>query len=575
MATTEKRKKLAPNLRDYHEACAAFRWDQVYQEMAGLSHHKELNIAHEAVGRHASSERVAIRWLGKNGQVQDFTYKSLNTLSNRFANVLQGLKMGKEDRVFLLTGRIPSLYIAALGIWKNTSVFCPLFSAFGPEPIHQRLTRGDAKVLVTTSDLYRKKIERMMNRLPGLQYVIIVDADKHINTKVLSWDQLMQEASDHFVIPHTDPEDMAILHFTSGTTGMPKGAVHTHQAVLMHYITGKYVLDLHPEDVFWCTADPGWVTGTSYGIIAPLTHGLTSIIDEADFLAERWYQILQEQQVSVWYTAPTAVRMLMRSESRPKESLTHLRLILSVGEPLNPEAISWARKALGMPIYDNWWQTETGGIMVANYAAMDIKPGSMGRPVPGIEAAVVSYAEEGHITFLPPNQTGDLAIKKGWPSMFRAYLHDEKKYRNSFIEDWYITGDLARQDEDGYFWFVGRADDIIKTSGHMVGPFEVESILMEHPAVAEAAVIGLPDPLIGEMVKAYVSLKPGKQPTEALRLDIKGFARQKLGSAVAPKDIEFCENMPRTRSGKIMRRLLKARALGLPEGDTSTLESTV
>lgn len=464
MDTSEKLNKVAPNLWDYHEACAAFRWEQVYQEMAGLRHYQRgLNIAHEAVGRHASSETVAIRWLGKQGQVYDFTYQSLNRLSNRFANVLQGLKIGKEDRVFLLTGRIPKLYIAALGTWKNTSVFCPLFSAFAPEIIHQDLIRGDAKILVTTSDLYHKKLERVMDRLPGLQYVIVVDADKHLNKKVLSWDQLMQEASDHFDIPHTDPEDVAILHFTSGTTGMPKGTLHTHKSVLMHYVTGKYVLDLHPKDIYWCTADPSWITGTSYGMIAPLTHGVTSIIDEADFIAERWYQILEEQQINVWYTSPTAVRMLMRSASRPQKTLKHLRLILSVGETLNRETIAWARKTLGMPIYDHWCQTETGGIIVANFPALEIKPGSMGHPVPGIEVAVLSQTEEGHITFLPPNHTGNLAIKKSWPSMFRGYLLDEKKYRNSFVEDWYITGDLARQDEDGYFWFVGRADDLIKT----------------------------------------------------------------------------------------------------------------
>jgi acetyl-CoA synthetase len=481
--------------------------------------------------------------------------------------------VGKQDRVFLLTGRILELYIAALGTWKNTSVFCPLFSAFGPEPIRQRLTKGDAKVLVTTERLFHRKIIGLLDHLPSLQYVILVDADEHLNTRVVSWSLLMKEASDEFTISPTDPEDMAILHFTSGTTGMPKGAIHAHQAVLTHYITGKYVLDLHPEDTYWCTADPGWVTGTSYGIIAPLTHGVTSIIDEADFDTERWYNILEQQQVSVWYTAPTAVRMLMRSSTKPKDQLNRLRLIHSVGEPLNPEAISWAQKALGMPIYDNWWQTETGGIMISNFASVPIKPGSMGRPLPGIEAAVVERVDDQHVKALPPGEIGDLALKPGWPSMFRGYLHEEERYKKCFVDGWYITGDLAKQDEEGYFWFVGRADDIIKTSGHMVGPFEVESALMEHPAVAEAAVIGIPDTMIGELVKAYVALKPGTEPSEELSLDIKGFARKKLGSAVAPKVIEFSEDMPRTRSGKIMRRLLKARALGLPEGDTSTLEN--
>ena len=574
METLTNTLSVTPHLQDYEKTCADFRWEQVYEELDGLPEKKGLNIAHEAVDRHASLDRTAFRWLGKKGEVRDLTYDALRKQSNRFANVLQKLEVGKQDRVFLLTGRILELYIAALGTWKNTSVFCPLFSAFGPEPIRQRLTKGDAKVLVTTERLFHRKIIGLLDHLPSLQYVILVDAEEHLNTRVVSWPLLMKEASDEFTIPPTDPEDMAILHFTSGTTGMPKGAIHAHQAVLTHYITGKYVLDLHPEDIYWCTADPGWVTGTSYGIIAPLTHGVNSIIDEADFDTERWYNTLEQQQVSVWYTAPTAVRMLMRSDTEPKNQhqLNHLRLIHSVGEPLNPEAISWALKVLGMPIYDNWWQSETGGIMISNFASVPIKPGSMGRPLPGIEAAVVEQVDDLNVKVLPPGEIGDLALKPGWPSMFRGYLHEEERYNKCFVDGWYITGDLAKQDEDGYFWFVGRADDIIKNSGHIVGPYEEESALQEHPAVAEAAVIGIPDTMIGELVKAYVALKPGIEPNEELALDIKGLARKILGSAVAPKEIEFSEDMPRTRSGKIMRRLLKARELGLPEGDTSTLE---
>lgn len=386
----------------------------------------------------------------------------------------------------------------------------------------------------------------------------------------------MKEASDEFTTVSTDAEDMALLHFTSGTTGMPKGAIHVHKAVYAHYITAKYVLDLHPDDIFWCTADPGWVTGTSYGIIAPLTHGVTSIIDEAEFDADRWYRILETQKVNVWYTAPTAIRRLMRVDIEPRKQydLSHLRLIHSVGEPLNPEAVVWGEEKLGLPIHDNWWQTETGGIMIANYMTMDIRPGSMGRPIPGIEAAIVRRHEDGTVEVInKPGMDGDLALKSGFPSMFRGYLHEEERYRKCFVGDWYITGDLATRDEDGYFWFVGREDDIIKTSGHMVGPFEVESALMEHPVVAEAGVIGKPNPMIGELVKAFVSLKPGQQPSEALKLELIGFARQKLGAAIAPKEIAFQDNLPKTRSGKIMRRLLKARELGLPEGDLSTLET--
>jgi acetyl-CoA synthetase len=356
---------------------------------------------------------------------------------------------------------------------------------------------------------------------------------------------------------------------------MPKGAVHVHEAVLTQFATAKYVLDLHPNDIFWCTADPGWVTGTSYGIFAPLLLGVTILVDEADFDAARWYRVLQDQKVTVWYTAPTAIRRLMRIPGNPREEydLSALRLIHSVGEPLNPEAVIWGRKVLGLPILDNWWQTETGGIMIANFPSMEIRPGSMGKPLPGIEAAIVRRVGSDIQIVTDPDREGELALKTGWPSMFRAYLHDSVRYQKCFAGGWYLTGDLAKRDADGYYWFIGRADDIIKTSGHMVGPFEVESALMEHPAVAEAGVIGKPDPLIGELVKAFVTLKPGHAASEELRLELIGFARKRLGAAVAPKEISFAESLPKTRSGKIMRRLLKARELGLPEGDLSTLEN--
>jgi acetyl-CoA synthetase len=568
-----------PHFQDYDQTCAAFSWEAVRRELAGLPGGRGLNIAHEAVDRHANGARrnhLALRWLGKDGSVRDFTYGDLQEQSNRFANVLASLGVGKGDRVFALAGRIPALYIAALGTLKHVSVFCPLFAAFGPEPIYQRLSRGDATVLVTTERLYTQKVAGLRARLPHLQHVLLADVDADLAEGVWSLPERLAAASSAFTIPPTAPEDMAVLHFTSGTTGMPKGAVHVHNAVLMHYMTGKYVLDFHPDDIFWCTADPGWVTGTSYGIIAPLSHGITSIIDEADFEAERWFRILEAQQVRVWYTAPTAIRRLMRLDITPRQryNLRHLRLVHSVGEPLNPEAVVWGQQALGLPIHDNWWQTETGGIMIANFAAMPIHPGSMGRPLPGIEAAIVRRVGEDAVEVVhEPDVEGELALKPGWPSMFRGYLHEEARYRKCFVSGWYLTGDLARRGADGYFWFVGRADDIIKTAGHMVGPFEVESALMEHPAVAEAGVIGKPDPVIGELVKAFIALKPSVQPNDKLRLELLGFARQKLGSAVAPKEIAFQDDLPKTSSGKIMRRLLKARELGLPEGDTSTLET--
>jgi acetyl-CoA synthetase len=570
---------IEPNLLEYGKTYIDFSWDEVRRELDWLPLAKGLNIAHEAVDRHAAGparDRLAMRWLGSDGAVRDFTYLDLKRLSNRFANVLKGLGLSKGDTVCVLAGRIPELYITALATLKNTSVFCPLFSAFGPEPVYQRLSRGDARVLVTTERQYQQKVVHLMERLPNLRYVLLVDVEEHLAEGLFSFPRMMGEASDEFSIPPTSPEDMAVIHFTSGTTGMPKGAVHVHNAVLTHFMTGKYVLDFHAGDVFWCTADPGWVTGTSYGIIAPLLHGITNIVDEADFDAERWCRILESQQVSVWYTAPTAIRRLMRIGIEPRLHYDHsrLRLIHSVGEPLNPEAVVWGEKAMGLPIHDNWWQTETGGVMISNFLSMEIRPGSMGRPLPGIEAAIVRRTGKDRVEVIEePDAQGDLALKPGWPSMFRGYLHDEERYRKCFVGGWYLTGDLARRDQDGYFWFVGRTDDIIKTAGHMVGPFEVESTLMEHPSVAEAGVIGKPDPLIGELVKAFVALKPGFEPSEELRLELIGFARKKLGSAIAPKEIEFQPNLPKNKAGKIMRRLLKARELGLPEGDLSTLET--
>jgi acetyl-CoA synthetase len=569
---------VAPNLRDYADACAAFSWDAARAELDGLPG-GGLNIAHEAVDRHLAcgrADKLALCWLGKDGSRRDFTYGDLARQSNRFANVLANLGVGKGDRVFGLTGRIPALHVAALGTFKNGSVFAPLFSAFGPEPVRARMELGGARVLVTTEALYRKKVMAWRQHASEIEHVLLADANEaSLPPGTASLAAAMERASDKFDVAPTRPDDMALLHFTSGTTGRPKGAVHVHEAVVAHYITGKLALDIHPADRVWCTADPGWVTGMSYGIISPLTNGATLVVDEAEFDAERWYRTLQDERISVWYTAPTAIRMMMKVGAvvAGKYDFRHLRFLASVGEPLNPEAVTWGLEAFGRPFHDNWWQTETGGIMIANFASMDIKPGSMGRPVPGVEAAIVMRGMEGVSVVKEPMTTGELALRPGWPSMFRGYLNEDARYRDCFSGGWYLTGDLAMRDTDGYFWFVGRADDVIKSAGHLIGPFEVESALMEHPAVAEAGVIGIPDPVAGEMVKAFVALRAGHEPSETLRKSLLGHARMRLGPAVAPKDIAFRANLPTTRSGKIMRRLLKARELGLPEGDLSTLES--
>jgi acetyl-CoA synthetase len=574
--------RVGPNLRDYAQTRGIFSWATARAELNGLPGSRGLNIAHEAVDRHATGPRrdkVAIRWLGKEGRSRDITFAHLGQLTNQFANVLGRLGVEVGDRVYVLAGRIPELYVAALGTLKHRSIFCPLFSAFGPEPIRARLRIGHGRVLVTTQELYERKVAALRDSLPDLEHVLIVgeETSMPVGRGLYDLRRLLEEASQEYTISPTDPEDRALLHFTSGTTGTPKGAIHVHGAVVAHHITGKLALDLHDDDIFWCTADPGWVTGTSYGIIAPLTNGVTSIIDEADFDARRWYGILQHEKVTVWYTAPTAIRSLMRAgaEMAREYDLSNLRFLASVGEPLNPEAVVWGNEAFGLPFHDNWWQTETGGIMIANYASMDIRPGSMGRPLPGIDAAIVESRGDGTVVEITaPNVQGELALRPGWPSMFRGYWNEPERYEKCFAGGYYLTGDLARRDADGYYWFVGRKDDVIKTSGHLIGPFEVESVLMEHPAVAEAGVIGKPDPTALEIIKAFVVLKPEKSADAALVRELLGFSRKRLGAAVAPKEIAIVPSLPKTRSGKILRRLLKARELGLPEGDISTLEAS-
>jgi acetyl-CoA synthetase len=573
--------RIPPILTEYAAERAHFSWEDARRALDGLPGGAGLNIAHEAVDRHAGGARaqhLALRWLGRNGGVRDFTYADLSDWTSRFANVLEELAVESGERVFVLAERIPELYFAVFGGLKHRCVVSPLFSAFGPEPIATRIAIGEGRVLVTTTGLYVKKIAALRSRLPSLKHVMVVrdEPGDSIPEGTLDLVALLGGASGTYRIGPTGPEDRALLHFTSGTTGKPKGAIHVHEAVVAHHATARLALDLHPDDVFWCTADPGWVTGTSYGIIAPLTIGATMIVDEADLDAERWYDTLARERVSVWYTAPTAVRMMMKggAETVQRRTFPELRFIASVGEPLNPQAVLWGMEAFGLPIHDNWWQTETGGIMVANFASMDIRPGSMGRPLPGIEAAVVEHRADGGVRPIDePGVEGELALKPGWPSMFRGYLNEEERYRKCFVGGWYLSGDLARRDADGYYWFVGRTDDVIKSSGHLIGPFEVESAFLGHPAVAEAAVIGKPDPVAGELVKAFVALKPGYSPGEALRRELLAFVRKRLGTAVAPKEIDFLPGLPKTRSGKIMRRLLKARELGLPEGDISTLES--
>ena len=571
---------------DYEAMRATFSWDEVVATVSTGDGH--INIAHEAVDRHAAGPRadhVALRWLPKRGEPTDITFRSLRESTSRFASALHSLPGGPGLRVATLAGRVPELYIAALGTLKAGGIYTPLFSAFGPEPIRQRINLGSIEVLVTTPRLYKRKVRPIRAELPSLTSIILIGGEvDEPEAGVYSWDAFMAPGDPTYPAAATAATDLALLHFTSGTTGTPKGAMHVHQAVAAHKATAALALDLRPEDVFWCTADPGWVTGTSYGIIGPLVQGATCIVDEGDFDADRWYSIIESQGVNVWYTAPTAIRMMMRVglEAVASHDLSTLRVIASVGEPLNPEAVLWGEEAFGTAILDNWWQTETGGIMIANFPSEPVKPGSMGRPIPGIDVGILERTPQGEIARTDsgepielehPDVVGELAIRTGWPSMFVGYLDMDDRYQQSFVGSWYRSGDLARRDADGYYWFVGRSDDVIKSAGHLIGPFEVESTLIEHPSVSEAAVIGLPDPTAGEIVKAYVSLAPGVEANDDIVKDIMGFARKRLGPAVAPRVIDVAEKLPKTRSGKIMRRLLKARQLGLPEGDTSTLEN--
>jgi acetyl-CoA synthetase len=564
-----------PNLLDYNKVREDFKWEDIKKELDWFDN-GGINIAYEVLDRHLktpSKDKIALYWEGKDGETEEYTFHDLSRLSNRFAGALRNLGVKKGDRIFTYMDRIPEQFIGLLGALKVGGVIGPLFCAFGPDAVKDRLADCEAKVIITSPKLVNT-VHEVLDELPALDTIIIVNKRNtpyDLKDKEVSYESLMDEASDEFEMEKTDKEDYAIIHYTSGTTGKPKGVVHAHEAIMGHFATAKYVLDLHPEDIYWCTADPGWVTGTSYGIFGPWSNGISQVVYEGGFGAGSWYRVIEKYKVTVWYTAPTAIRMLMKAGEKPvkKHDVSSLRYMCSVGEPLNPEAVLWGKDVLGLPFHDNWWQTETGCIQIANYPILDIRPGSMGRPFMGVTPTILDDNCEKE---LPPGEEGHLALKAGWPSMFRTYWNKQELYESRFKGEWYITGDKATRDEDGYYWFVGRADDVINTGGHLVGPFEVESALIEHPAVAEAGVIGIPDPLVMEVIKAFVSLKDGYEPSDELLRDIKKFARKKLHAVACPRQIEFIPGLPKTRSGKIMRRLLKARELGLPEGDTSTLE---
>lgn len=540
---------------------------------------KYLNAAYEAIDKNVLSWRknkVALYWEETAGERKKYTFLELSILSNKFANILKKLGVKKGDRVFFFLPRVPELYFGFLGTLKIGAIAGTLFSAFGPQALLDRLDNSDAKVLITNQELY-PRVKKIKDKLPNLKYIILIDAEQARPLNFQSLAKLMDQASDKLRTAQTKPEDPAFMLYTSGTTGKPKGVVHVHKAILHEKMTAKQVLDIREDDVYWCTADPGWVTGIAYEILGTWANGASTVVYEGRFSPEKWYQIIQDYKVNVWYTAPTAIRMLTAAglDLVKKYDLSSLRHLASVGEPLNPEPIYWGRKAFGLTFHDNYWQTETGGIVIANRPGMKIKPGSMGKPVSGIKAAIVN--EKGKK--LPVGKEGDLVLKPNWSSMMRKIWRRPQKYQSYFKGGWYLTGDRAYKDKDGYFWFVGRADDVIKTAGERVGPFEVESALVSHPAVVEAGVIGKPDPVRGEIIKAFVVLTESqmsklKSQNYILKLktELMEYVKKHLAGHAYPREIEFIDKLPKTRSGKIMRRVLKAKELGLPIGDTSTLE---
>ncbi|GLV62697.1 acetate--CoA ligase [Bacillus mycoides] len=558
------------NLPNYEEAYANFNWEEVNKNFT-WNETGRVNMAYEAIDKHAKSDRknkVAL-YYQDGSRKEKYTFKEMKDFSNKAGNVLKNYgDVEKGDRVFIFMPRSPELYFALLGAVKLGAIVGPLFEAFMEGAVRDRLEDSEAKVLITTPEL----LERIpLNDLPALKTVFLVGDNAEEGGKLVAFNPLFEQASKELHIEWLGREDGLILHYTSGSTGKPKGVLHAQNAMVQHYQTGKWVLDLKEDDVYWCTADPGWVTGTAYGIFAPWLVGASNVILGGRFSPEAWYEALQDYGVTVWYSAPTAFRMLMGAgqDAIKKYDLSQVRHVLSVGEPLNPEVIRWGMNAFGLRIHDTWWMTETGGQVICNYPCMEIRPGSMGKPIPGVKAAIVD--NEGNE--VPPYTMGNLAIGKGWPAMMRGIWNNQQKYESYFMPgDWYVSGDSAYMDEDGYFWFQGRIDDVIMTSGERVGPFEVESKLIEHAAVAEAGVIGIPDPVRGEIIKAFIALRAGYEPSDELKEEIRQFVKKGLAAHAAPRQIEFRDKLPKTRSGKIMRRVLKAWELNLPTGDLSTME---
>ena len=515
------------------------------------------------------SNKTAMRWIDAHGNRTDYTFGDLEKQSNRFANVLTSIGVGKGDIFFTFLPKMPEEFFAFLGTIKTQAVCGTLFSNFGEDALLDRLGDSGAVGIITRKSLY-KKLARTREQLPALKFVILVDGDDDPATGVISYARIMAEAGTEYEVQPTCPDTPSVLHYTSGSTGKPKGVLHRHGSLASQMATAQGVLGLKEDDIYWCTADQGWVTGTSYGIIGPWSLGVTQVHFGGAYDAQSWVDLLAQEKITVWYSAPTALRMLMREEVSifTSSDLSCLRDIYSVGEPLNPEVIAWSRRVLQHDIFDTWFQTETGAIMITNRPGLEIRPGSMGKPFDGIEPSIL--ADDG--TPLTDGEQGNLCLKAGWPSMFVTYLNNESAYNSKFKNGWYYTGDTARKDSDGYYWFMGRSDDVINTAGHLISPFEVESALLEVEEVAESGVIGAPDDLLFEKVVAYVHLHERYKPTKDLEIKIRLHVSNRASSIATPQEIVFCVSIPKNKSGKIMRRVLKARYKGENPGDTSTLE---
>ncbi|NEU57202.1 acyl-CoA synthetase [Halorussus sp. MSC15.2] len=548
------------NLHDYDEVRESFSWDDIYAE-ADWDAPGELNVGHEVCDRHARNrEKVALYQVSEDGDLTKTTFWELADRSSQFANVLEDLGVERGDRVFSYMPRIPEHYVALVGTLKRGAVFGGVNERFGPDGISYRLDDCDASVVVTTSD-NRETVGEALEDAPSVEHVITVDrsdgSDEGVTSDDVAFGEALDAASKEYEPARTSGEDDALLYYTSGTTGPAKGVRHKQRWVAGVAATQKYAVDLRPGDLYWSTADLGWLTGP-INTLGAWFWGASLFTYEGEFDPETWADLLDEYPISVLFSVPTAYRMLREKDHVLEDVNLDLRHALSIGEPLSAGVVDWGEETLGVTIHDTYGQTETGNMIINNYPTMELKPGSMGKPLPGIEADVVD-PETGEP--MDPGETGEIAQRGDYPCFFAEYWQKPEKTADCFVDgpdgEWYLSGDLARKDEDGYFWFEGRADDVIISSGYRIGPFEVESSLGEHPAVAEAAVVPKPDRERGNIVKAYVVTSDDAEAGDGLAEDIRTHVRDELSAHEYPREIEFVDELPKTVTGKIRRTELQ------------------